>query len=274
MRQFIERDLGDTAEIILEEFGLKDDEVPQKDDGALVDIVRTNSDGLSSMECIGFEEAREIIRTLAEEGMSVSALFRRVVNSSYPAELFAFLVELFGDTPRRTQLIDALVALPWGEYRYAELELQDFVQWFASTKDFKHLLARHREYLLDKNKEQLPFDPTSYWIDTVRWYIVKCDFRRAWDEWRHAVRGFYFGKPEHLLLGKADPRDYRFQAPPGVCDVLIRELIDAIVAMGEMKPLEPGEHLLEKVRLHMLHERSARRSRKIARHLHALPSPL
>jgi hypothetical protein len=211
---------------------------PEEEATAFLCFVRDNPNGLCHTP---MSTATRIIEALADEGMEPRKLLVRVINSGHSGCLFDILFEkIRGDEAKRLALLNAVVTIPY-HVRYAgHLDAQSEAAQFTRAEDFEHLLNHHRAALLHPDDEHLylRFSPNAYWRKRVRWYIVKCDYRRAWDELRKANRGFFIGsKEEAPRFGNINPNLYRYSASGEVLTASVHELFNNMVKYGVLSPL-------------------------------------
>ncbi|MFH0815019.1 MAG: hypothetical protein V1902_03030 [Candidatus Falkowbacteria bacterium] len=210
---------------------------------ALLDFARENPDCLSNQVD---EMAEAIIIALADGGMHPRQLFARVLNSTDPNFLFAVVYnKLAQDEAKRLELLDAVVTADEMIWHDAILNAKTVANKFARAEDFEHLLKNHRDALLYQRDERplFLFVPSDeYWRKRVRWYIAKRDWRRAWDEFRKARRGFFNGpKEEAPRFGKIDMTWYCYEASKETLVALIRELFNGMVSRGVFAKLIDSE---------------------------------
>ncbi len=201
---------------------------------ALLDFVRQSRDGLRGIEK---EAATRVVKGLAGEGMSAHDLLGRIIRSEYVEALFLVLYDEIGqDADKRIALLDAMLALPESVWGDGALNAGSVATKFARAEDFNHLLKHHKDAILYKREASYllgHFSPDEYWLKRVRWYIVKRDYRRTWDELRRAERGYFIGsKEETPRFGKWDPMWYSYEASQESVATLARELCDAMIGPG------------------------------------------
>ncbi|MBI5254174.1 hypothetical protein HY932_00085 [Candidatus Falkowbacteria bacterium] len=198
---------------------------------SLIDFVRDNEDGLYGLTR---PAAQFIVESLADAGMDASQLFARVVCSSEPNFLFVVLYDwLSKDAAQRLRLLDAVVTAPETVWSYP-LSASFVATKFTRAEDFEHLLKRHRTALLYRyNELQIfgCFSSDEYWRKRVQQYIAKYDWRRAWDEFHKARRGFFTGtKKVAPKFGKVDLTWYHYEASKSILVALIHELFNIMAS--------------------------------------------
>lgn len=237
---------------------------------ALLDFVLQNSKGLRG---VPKDTAESVLQCLMDENMSPSRLLTRAVNSSDPVKLFDFLYDAIEkeQPERRLQLLDAIVRLPDWVWVNGVLNHCSVAARYDRAEDFAHLLESHRTELLNEevaSRIMGDFSSDKYWLHRVRWFIVKGDFRRAWDELGKAERGFFIGGKEHMpRFGKYEPEYYCFAATHATIDIVGWELYEAM-ERENIFPTTPGivsqlAWKFAKIKEYFRIQRNARRRKKV-----------
>jgi hypothetical protein len=156
---------------------------------AFVDFLYENDECLEGMSYL---KAKSAILYLARNGMDASGLMKRACHSAHSKRLLIMLTRIFKGKRKRHALMKTLLTLPtnyWEEH----FQMEELPTLFSGgDSDIDYIRQHHNEILTD---EQHPLfrcvgDMDAYWERHIRLYIVKRDFRRAWDELRKAHRGF------------------------------------------------------------------------------------
>ncbi len=166
---------------------------------SFVDYLRENEDGIDQVNDLN--TACRVLDELAKDGMSAAALVRRCAHWSLAEDLVTHVTKMFWNGQkgrRRRELLDALAVMTSEWWDETGLEPHWFLTQINGWEVLDHFLAHHKSIILDpqgrlyiaasrfRGALALVDD---FWIYKVRYYIVRKDFRRAWEELNKAYKG-------------------------------------------------------------------------------------
>ena len=166
---------------------------------SFVDYLRENEDGIDQVNDLN--TACRVLDELAKDGMSAAALVRRCAHWSLAEDLVTHVTKMFWNGQkgrRRRELLDALAMMTSEWWDETGLEPHWFLTQINGWEMLDHFLAYHKAIILDPQGRlyiaagrfrglALVED---FWTYKVRYYIVRKDFRRAWEELNKAYKGF------------------------------------------------------------------------------------
>jgi hypothetical protein len=175
---------------------------------SLVDLVSEDPENISSIG--DFETVKAIIFHIAPPVTRLEWLLKRIMESMYPSQLLALLPDIYG----------------------------------RKAAQLKSLAEALGEKDMDLPEDALETIADTYWTVEVRERIVRKDYRRAWDEVRHAFYGFMDEAftPEQMLHSPI-----RNQNHMGASLECIEGLINDLYAALLAENLVPEDPWFEKV---------------------------
>ncbi len=169
---------------------------------ALIDFIKQSSTGLTSIadkrQC-----ERIVTILLDEEHMAVEPVLERICHSQFAAELLDFVMEKYRGTTAWSEFLKKVIAIP-------------HAKWVKYDVDGFHWKAEN-EYIK--------------WH--IRYFIVKKDFRRAWDEINKALSRLGFGIGIHCRNDR-EVADF--------LKSLVRELFEAMVTAAKLQSLALADY--------------------------------
>jgi hypothetical protein len=216
------------------------------------------------------KDAKRLVETLVNDGMSPAEIHKRIVFSSRADFLFSVLYDkVCASQEKRMALLDALVFSSKDLSAGAHLDATFVAGKFSTAEDFQHLLDYHSHLLFyERDSSWLAkyFSADDYWLSKVRWYIAKKDHRRAWDEFRRAQKGFFIGpKNGSPRSDEIEPQDYCCAVTAETATMLVRELYIGMQVAGLLPDADDECAMMRLMAEHFRQERNARRRAKITK---------
>jgi len=186
------------------------------------------------------EEEVWAIRVLVEDGLSPVEVFEllpkgmsdfpravRCLADLYESDQEEFLVALVHDHVRRCKLNSEGVDNVGSKYIFSLLLRAD---------NFPRVVRRAQDVLLRGGSLFTSYPADEYWTRKVRYYLKKCDYRRAWDE---LLRSY------HGISPSVDSSKYvrgAYRADQELLRALLKEIYEELVLVNRITRLEEDEY--------------------------------
>ena len=220
---------------------------------AFLDFARDNRDALQIVK--DFETAKEIVLVLAKEGVEELELLERCRHINYANKLVDVLLAWAVESRRWQPMLDALAKLPKSWWEETEFRADDLYCLLRGHEILNYLLHKHADMIRDQDHPLFSRGGTptadDYWLHQARRFIVRCDFRRAWDEIEKADRGFIgswikqedYRNPKDYIEDCSDRRNRCWSASTETIKLLLNELYSAMRQVGAIRDLTEADRV-------------------------------
>ncbi|MEK7647815.1 MAG: hypothetical protein AAB384_02130 [Patescibacteria group bacterium] len=222
---------------------------------SLLCFVRDDVEGIQQVRSL--KVAKRIICKLAEEGMSAGALLRRCCHLEFGEALIVEVQDHFARANQQKCFFSAMVQMPALWWDENELSPRRLLKLLRGHEVLAHLLAHHAD--LVTHPEHPLYCKTDisladeYWAHQTRRFIVRGDFRRAWDELQKAHRGVlnatiqegHFAEKQDFITECQRPENRCWRASDLIVGSLAIELYEAMVKESLLTVITDGDRLTD-----------------------------
>lgn len=222
---------------------------------SLLCFVRDDEEGIQQVRSL--KVAKRIIRKLAEEGMSAGALLRRCCHLEFGEALIVEVQDHFAHAGQQKCFVTAMAQMPALWWEENDLSPRQLLKLLQGHEVLAHLLGHHAD--LVTHPEHPLYCKTDisladeYWTHQVRRFIVRGDFRRAWDELQKAHRGVLnatireedFLEKQDFITECQQPANRCWRASVSIVGSLAIELYEAMVKESLITVITDGDRLTD-----------------------------
>lgn len=209
--------------------------------GELVNIVRSNPDAMVNLVQ---HSAEEVVSEIARRGLvEGDKLVRAILETRWPPMLLAAFVRNSLQQPQQLKAA-ALALFESGEEAleaFDRSDLRHIAELFDRANLFGLLADKHQEVLTDQDHPLFSLlSSEKYWEMLIISFLGHGDHRRAWEEAKHALRGFRpkGAEPQNIRehLEMPEPDDSTHQVSTPTFGRMVRQIFDDMVAKKLLEP--------------------------------------
>lgn len=223
---------------------------------ALVHFVKDSPSGVRLVRSL--QTALKVISALADGGMPMAQLLIRCCHFEYGERMVIELQTRFGQGTGRMEFVDALAHMPASWWHENGIDAH-VVLGRMRGHDVLAYLFKHHSQLVTNPENPLYCDgdielADEYWMHQVRRFIVRGDFRRAWDELQKAYRGVLkatvqrsdFRDEQQYIHECQQPHNRCWRASLNAVGQLSVELHDVMVEERLLTPISEEDRLTDR----------------------------